>query len=358
MGDPSDDKFLSEVHIDFHSFPLNEEESIFVTRIPLISEEANCDDDEEDISSRITAEDSDDIEVPRKKFKTDTKSNQNVKTINHLSFIHHQTTKLTDVGKQLWKGSLILADFILSNNMFEQAYCVELGCGIGLCSSLLVSKAAHVICTDKSDDILSLCERNIQENGDIVALVRNSYCKNGPNLKTKFSCQTVNWFDYDSIEPFDLTLNNNKQTTSRRKYSKYSWDAQTVSILRKTNIILAADCIYDDQLTDALLNTILSLCISSEEENVTILLSVEKRINFTLDDLDISAPAHEYFIKQLKKIHNKVSRNSRNQRKFEYCKLPLIFKQSINYIRNQYLELWQINCGLKSFNKVKPSCTN
>jgi methyltransferase-like protein 22 len=51
---------------------------------------------------------------------------------------HRMGTSLNEVGKQLWRGAFLLADFILSNKqLFENSILVELGSGLGFCASFL-----------------------------------------------------------------------------------------------------------------------------------------------------------------------------------------------------------------------------
>jgi len=59
-------------------------------------------------------------------------------------------------------------------------------------------------------------------------------------------------------------------------------------------------------------------------------LSLEKRIQFSVDFLEDISPAYDYFIDQLK-----------NSRRF-YRKLDINFPQCLEYERILELELWEI----------------
>lgn len=57
-------------------------------------------------------------------------------------------TPLKQVGLQVWRGALLLADFILSNReAFEEQSVLELGTGPGLCSIITTIFAKSVIAT-------------------------------------------------------------------------------------------------------------------------------------------------------------------------------------------------------------------
>ncbi|MEQ2269311.1 hypothetical protein XENORESO_002777, partial [Xenotaenia resolanae] len=61
---------------------------------------------------------------------------------------HTMATPLEDVGKQVWRGALLLADFILSNpDTFRGATVLDLGAGTGLTSIVMATTAKTVYCT-------------------------------------------------------------------------------------------------------------------------------------------------------------------------------------------------------------------
>lgn len=61
---------------------------------------------------------------------------------------HSPSTTLNLVGLQVWRGALLLADFILSNhNLVKDKVIVELGSGTGLASFITAMYAKTVICT-------------------------------------------------------------------------------------------------------------------------------------------------------------------------------------------------------------------
>lgn len=61
---------------------------------------------------------------------------------------HKASTTLKLVGLQVWRGALILADFILHNNdIFHDKNVLELGSGVGLTSIAAALYAKEVIAT-------------------------------------------------------------------------------------------------------------------------------------------------------------------------------------------------------------------
>ncbi|XP_075938443.1 methyltransferase-like protein 22 isoform X4 [Anarhichas minor] len=82
---------------------------------------------------------------------------------------HTMATTLEDVGKQVWLGAFLLADFILSKpHMFRGATVLELGAGTGLTSIVMATVAKTLYCTDVGEDLLSMCKKNVALNQHII----------------------------------------------------------------------------------------------------------------------------------------------------------------------------------------------
>lgn len=61
---------------------------------------------------------------------------------------HSVSTELQHVGLQVWRGALLLADYILSNpDLFTDKIILELGAGVGLTSIVASFLAKEIICT-------------------------------------------------------------------------------------------------------------------------------------------------------------------------------------------------------------------
>ena len=209
---------------------------------------------------------------------------------------HQLSTDLASVGMQMWAGSFYLADFLfdlrnksLMNEISTEkgGVWLELGAGVGLVSivSALIQPKfheKHVFTTDIAE-VLSLTRSNIKRNlGDLSGL----------------------------IDVFPLNLNQNGVS----RFSECDME-----------LILAADLIYDDSLTDDIIKTLQRLILQQYTRQhakqtvktskiLTCLFSIEKRFNFTIRKLDVSAHAYDYFIQRLedlseniKKLHSGLS---------------------------------------------------
>ncbi|XP_022372478.1 methyltransferase-like protein 22 isoform X2 [Enhydra lutris kenyoni] len=165
---------------------------------------------------------------------------------------HTMATPLEDVGKQVWRGALLLADYILfQRDLFQGRTVLELGAGTGLASIIAATVARTVYCTDVGADLLAMCQRNVALNSHLTAA-------GGGVVKVK----ELDWLKDDLCTDPEVP---------------FSWSQEDVSDLYShTTILLAAEVFYDDDLTDALFRT-LSRLVHRLENACTAILSVEKR---------------------------------------------------------------------------------
>ncbi|XP_045315964.1 methyltransferase-like protein 22 isoform X3 [Leopardus geoffroyi] len=190
---------------------------------------------------------------------------------------HTMATPLEDVGKQVWRGALLLADYILfQRDLFQGRTVLELGAGTGLASIIAATVARTVYCTDVGTDLLAMCQRNIALNGHLTAA-------GGGVVKVK----ELDWLRDDLCTDPEVP---------------FSWSQEDVSDLYShTTILLAAEVFYDDDLTDALFKT-LSRLAHKLQNACTAILSVEKRLNFTLRHLDVTCEAYDHFRSWLRRL--------------------------------------------------------
>ena len=89
----------------------------------------------------------------------------------------------------------------------------------------------------------------------------------------------------------------------------------------EVSLLLAADIIYDDTLTYSIIQTVHSLIIQqyyrkeliqtlTPRNILTCLFSIEKRINFTIRNLNVAAPAYDYFIECLNELDKNLAKLS------------------------------------------------
>ncbi|XP_019743048.1 methyltransferase-like protein 22 isoform X1 [Hippocampus comes] len=238
---------------------------------------------------------------------------------------HTMATPLEDVGKQVWRGALVLADFILSKPlMFKGATVVELGAGSGLTSIIMATLAKRVYCTDVGEDLLGMCQRNITLNEHMIE-------RAGGDVKVRL----LDWLRSDLCTDPDV---------------EFSWTEEEVADIHdNASIILAADVCYDDELTDGFFRTLYRLC-NNFAHACNIFISIEKRFNFTLRQMDVSCDAYNHFqhcLSQLEDVED-------GQCSYAVEQLPCTFPQFLQYERIDHLELWKVTAKRVPFDQAQP----
>ncbi|KAK8489154.1 hypothetical protein V6N13_015132 [Hibiscus sabdariffa] len=190
---------------------------------------------------------------------------------------------------------------------------------LGLAGMLLAHAARTVFLTDHSDEILDNCLKNVQLNFGIkhqnIIYVR----------------------ELDWTHPWPPKFSSDLASQER-----FSWSSFEIEEVQKASLLLAADVIYSDDLTDALFG-ILDRIMSHGPEKV-LYLALEKRYNFSLDDLDVVANGYSKFRSYLKDEsececleHSSVS--SFTGRCINIAEIPQYVG---GYDRGKDVELWEI----------------
>jgi len=234
-----------------------------------------------------------DMDVPRKGMEKE----------QELVLEHMMATDLGEVGLQVWKGSLVLADYLLEHHQqFSGKSLLEVGSGTALASIVASFCHANVLATDiEGKGILELMEKNILRNKNL--------------LKGDVT-----------VKPLDF-----KSDLSQQEY------------LRPIEIVLAGDVIYDDDITEDFMAFIVNLHNQVTCDTLKFLVALEKRFVFTVADLDTVAPAHDFFIDQLEKF------NTRNKlHKISIRNIELDFPQHFCYERSKDMLMLEIICENKS----------
>ncbi|XP_062875093.1 methyltransferase-like protein 22 [Trichomycterus rosablanca] len=246
---------------------------------------------------------------------SDDEEEDGVDAENVIKIEHTMATPLEDVGKQIWRGALLLSDFLLSNpSMFRDATVLELGSGTGLTSIVLARMAKTVYCTDIGDDLLSMCKRNVQLNG----------CCNETSEECGVKVRQLDWTADDF--PTD---------------SEFGWSEEEIADLYdNTTFIIAADVCYDDDLTDALMRTVYRIA-SNLRHPSTAYFCLEKRLNFTLRHMDVSCEAYDHFRQCLEQLKNL----SDGKMTFTVSPVQCSFPQFFQYERVNQLELWKVSAS-------------
>ncbi|XP_012587488.1 PREDICTED: methyltransferase-like protein 22 isoform X2 [Condylura cristata] len=226
---------------------------------------------------------------------------------------HTMATPLEDVGKQVWRGALLLADYILSQPaLFQGRTVLELGAGMGLVSIVAATVARTVYCTDVGTDLLAMCQRNTTLNSHLAG-------PGGGVVKVR----ALDWLDADlCTDPA----------------ASFSWsEADVADLYEHTTVLLAAEVFYDDDLTDALFRTLSGLALKLKNA-CTAVLSVEKRLNFTLRHLDVTCEAYDHFRSSLRRLETLADGPLR----FVVEPVEASFPQRLVYERIRQLELWKV----------------
>ncbi|KAJ8251118.1 hypothetical protein GJAV_G00217480 [Gymnothorax javanicus] len=226
---------------------------------------------------------------------------------------HTMATPLEDVGKQVWRGAFLLADFILSQPLlFHGATVLELGAGTGLTSIVAATLAKRVYCTDVGLDLLSMCQRNVTLNSHLLGTATD-----------KVRVRELDWL---------------ADTLNTETESEFSWTEEEVADLHdNTTLLIAADVCYDEELTNALFQTIYRLMSHCRCVN-TLYLSIEKRLNFTLRHMDVTCEAYDHFCRCL----NDLGSITDGKTRFTVEQVIPRFQQFFYYERIEQLELWKV----------------
>ncbi|KAL1517244.1 hypothetical protein ABEB36_001033 [Hypothenemus hampei] len=210
-----------------------------------------------------------------------------------LEIEHSVSTSLELVGLQIWRGSLLLADWLLhyGNTLCENEYILELGSGVGL-TSIIASMFAPVICTDlNKGEIFNVIKANINRNKHYVKY---------------------------PIEVMELDFMDKEIREDVKKF------------LPKVTTVIAADVVYDDHITEAFIKTVKELLSMPPQRSL--LVALEKRYVFTIKDCDTCAPCYDYFLEKLQSLND-----------VEIEQVPSNFPQYFQYLRCKELVLWRIS---------------
>ncbi|XP_050515230.1 methyltransferase-like protein 22 isoform X4 [Diabrotica virgifera virgifera] len=209
---------------------------------------------------------------------------------------HKQSTIIDMVGLQIWRGALLLADWLIYNHeeIPKDSVILELGSGVGL-TSVVASMYFPVICTDVNrGNILGLIESNVTRNKNL-------------------SRHAVRVLELDFLSP-DIP-------------------GEILEQLPNISVIIAADTVYDDTITEAFVRTVHRLVTFSPSPagKRSVYIALEKRFVFTLSECDTVAPCYEYYLKCLDKLTG-----------VKCEEVSLAFPKSFEYDRVKELVLWKV----------------
>ncbi|CAN6939079.1 unnamed protein product [Brassica oleracea] len=335
MEDSEIDHVMSEIHLGCPPATIGPFLSHFTfSSYPLL-------DSSNDQSMTISVDKDGDLLLPRRRRRTSPTSH------SHGSFTvtiqHSITSTLPDVGLQassslsllfsfplcflclslpplplqVWKSELVLSDFVLHNmSLLNGLVCLELGAGTGLLGILLARVAKAVFLTDHGDQILGNCLRNMELNSSLF------------HPQAIVNVRDLNWM---SEWPVEVTHADPKP---------FCWSLQDFEQVKSASFIFAADVIYSDDLTIALFS-MLKRVMSLGCDKV-LYLGLEKRYNFSLDDLNVVANGYACFRRYIKEdalCDHSDKKSSFVGKRIDLKQIPQYTK---GYERGEDVELWEI----------------
>jgi len=240
------------------------------------------------LGDRLEYDSDGDMDLPRKGTQRD----------NQLVVEHMLATKLGEVGLQVWRGSLVLADYLLEHHQqFYGKKVLDIGSGTALAALVASICGSNVLATDiNNKEILKLMQRNVERNRHL--------------LEGEVVVKALNFKDDLMIVQEDL---------------------------KNIEIVLAGDIIYDDDITEDFIEFMVNLHNIVKCDTLKFIVALEKRFVFTVADLDTVAPAHDFFMDQLEQFSNKYPLH-----KICTTKISLDFTQYFCYERSKDMLMLEI----------------
>lgn len=238
-----------------------------------------------------------------------------------LTVQHGITSSLRSVGLQVWKAALLLTDFVLhksfTSSEFDGVTAIEIGAGTGLVGLAHARVAKRIFITDRGTDILDNCLANVRLNSSMLKFD-----------ETKVYVRELDWKmswppPVSTCDPSDPS-------------SRYLWSTSEIEEAEKATMLFAADVIYSDDLTDLFFDTVKKLM--SRGAKKVLYLTLEKRYNFSLDELDVVANGYKHF-RSFFTVRDGTFKPGFVGEQMDLADVPQYIRE---YDRGNDLEMWKI----------------
>ncbi|KAF3329546.1 methyltransferase-like protein 22 [Carex littledalei] len=270
-------------------------------------------------SNEITLDKDGDIVLDRRKNRTE-------RCADYEFVIQHNiTSSIKYVGLQVWRASLVLADFVLhqclTSSEFDGVTAIELGAGTGNFCLALINILWYL--TDRGIKVLDNCLQNIKLCSRLLNLQEN-----------RLHVRELDWY-----KPWPPILESNDLSQTRLKYT---WSSKEIEEAERATVLLAADVIYCDKITDVFFANLMKLMSRGSEK--VLYLALEKRYNFTLEELDVVANGYSHFRSFLKDESGCGTLDSASFPCFigkliDISEIPQYIRE---YERGKDLEIWKV----------------
>ncbi|XP_008795876.1 methyltransferase-like protein 22 isoform X2 [Phoenix dactylifera] len=253
------------------------------------------------------------------------RNDKNRRYLNYGFIIRHNiTSSLGNVGLQVWRAAMVLTDFVLHKSLTSSDFNDIIALELGLVGIALARVARTVFITDRGMEVLGNCAANVELNSDL--------------LKFREPSIYIRELDWKETWPPNL------QTCdfSSQPRTRYSWASSEIQEAERATLLLAADVIYSDELTDSFFSILERLMAWGSEK--VLYLALEKRYNFSLEELDVVANGYAHFRSLLKDGEEYGGHGDTMLPRFvgELINLGQIPQYIREYERGKDLEIWKI----------------
>jgi len=239
---------------------------------------------------------------------------------------HAMGTSLRAVGSQVWMGSFLLIDWMVTLiPELDRAVVLELGAGTGLASIAcsLLTPADIFFCTDFDTAVLLNCQQNIDTN--LQGFLGNTGATTTAGAGHVL-CRRLNWLMDCPLDPVEeepdqfswmnedrnLWISQGAYIIAADGNEHFTDPLYLIDLCSSRRVFDTQFCssfalvVYDDSLTDALvecLERLLKEPLPEDHPRHSIgrvaFVTMEKRYNFSLDQLAVVAQAYDYFVRKI-----------------------------------------------------------